>query len=124
MPTPIFNPYGIQPLGLITVATVGTPVSLSSLIGPYYTAQGKSEYAMSFCQIWVRASTANTGVIYLTAPGQAASNTGAILWFLNPGEYIFIGADAPSRNQFSLESFSLDTATNGNSAIVTGLVGG
>lgn len=125
MPTPLLVPYGpFWPLGLITVTTAGTPVSLSQNVGAYYTATGKSEYAASFNQIWVFASSTNTGNIYLVAPGQPASNTGAIIWQLAPGGFIFIGADATSRNRYDLNSFMIDTATNGNTAQVTGVVGG
>lgn len=125
MPSPIITPYGpFQPLGLITVTTAGTPVSLSQNIGAYYSATGKSEYAMCFNQIWVLASSTNTGNIYLTSPGQPASNTSAIIWQLAPGAFVFIGADSPSRNMYDLNSFSIDATTNGNSAQVTGIVGG
>lgn len=125
MPTPLLVPYGpFQPLGLITVAAAGTPVPLSQNIGTYYTATGKSEFAMSFNQVWVYASTTNTGNIYLVAPGQPASNTDAIIWQLAPGAFIFIGADSPVRNHFDLNSFMIDAATSGNTAQVTGYVGG
>lgn len=125
MPTPLLVPYGpFWPLGLITVTAAGTPVSLSQNIGPYYTATGKSEYAASFNQIWVFASTTNTGNIYLVSPGQPASNTGAIIWQLAPGGSVIIGADSLARNMYDLNSFMIDTATNGNTAQVTGVVGG
>jgi hypothetical protein len=124
MPTPILAPYGLQPLGLITVAAAGTPVPLWTNIGTYYTTTGASEYAMFFNQIWVRASAGNTGAIYLVAPGQPASNTDAIIWYLEPGEFIFIGADSPARNMYGLDSFAIDAATSGNTAQVTGIVGG
>lgn len=125
MPTPILTPYGpFQPLGLITVATPGTPVKLSTNIGDYYTATGKSEYAMYFNQIWIKAASTNTGNIYLVLPGQPASNTDAIIWALGPGEFIFVGADSPSRNMYGLNSFMLDADTAANAAQVTGVVGG
>jgi hypothetical protein len=124
MPTPIFIPFsGFQPLGLITVAAAGTPVSLSVNVGAYYTASGRSEYAMQFGQIWLRATSTNTGAIYLVTPGQPATNTDAIIWALLPGEYIFIGGDSDSRNSYSLESFMIDAATSGNSVQVTGVIG-
>lgn len=124
MPTPIFVPYGpFQPLGLITVVNEGTPVSLASNIGPYFTATGKSEYAQSFNQVWIRASSTNTGAIYLVAPGQTAANTDAIIWYLLPGEFILIGSDALSRNTYDLGCMLIDAATSGNSCQVTGIVG-
>lgn len=125
MPTPLLVPYGpFWPLGLITVTTAGTPVHLDVNIGNYYSATGKSEYGASFNQIWVYASTTNTGNIYLVSPGQNASNTGAIIWTLAPGGFIFIGADSPARNMYGLNSFDIDATTSGNSAQVTGVVGG
>jgi hypothetical protein len=125
MPTPILVPYGpFQPLGLITVTTPGTPIPIYQNIGSYYTATGASAYAMSFNQVWIRATAANTGAIYLVAPGGSLNNTGSIIWYLNPGEYIFIGADALSRNTYALGDFLIDGATTGNSCTVTGIVGG
>lgn len=125
MPTPFFVPYGpFQPLGLITVTTAGTPVALdSNLASNYYSAKGKSEYAISFNQIWLKATSTNTGNIYLVLPGQVASNTSAIIWALGPGEFIFIGADALSRNNYGLNAFMLDATTSGNTVLVTGVVG-
>lgn len=125
MPTPFFVPYGpFQPLGLITVTTAGTPVGIdTNLASNYYSATGKSEYAITLNQVWVKATSTNTGNIYLVLPGQPASNTGAIIWALGPGEFIFIGSDALSRNTYGFNSFMLDATTNGNSAIVTGVVG-
>lgn len=124
MPTPILNPYsGFQPLGLIVVSAVGTPVPLSQNIGSYYSATGKSEYALQFGQFMLRATATNTGAIYLVSPGQPASNTDAIIWFLLPGESLIINEDSDSRNSYSLDSFQIDAATNGNSVLVTGVIG-
>lgn len=117
-------PYGpFQPLGLITITTVGTPVAINVNLGAYYTSTGKSEYAMSFNQLWLRATSSNTGAIYLMAPGQTSTNTGMIIWYLLPGEYIFIGGDALSRNTYDLGCMQIDAATDGNSVTVTGIVG-
>jgi hypothetical protein len=129
MATKILNPFsGFQPLGTITVATAGVPVLLSQNIGTYYSAASGgpkgSEYAMQFGQLWLRASAANTGNIYLVHPGQPATNTDAIIWYLEPGEFLFIGSDSPSRNSYSLESFELDADTGGNTVLVTGVIGG
>jgi hypothetical protein len=124
MPTPVPMPYGpFQPLGTITVATAGTPVALNVNLGQYYTQTGKSEYAMSWSQLWIRAASTNTGALYLVTPGQTATNTDSIIWYLLPGEYIFIGSDALSRNTYSFNDLMIDAATNGNSCIVTGVVG-
>lgn len=124
MPTPILVPYGpFQPLGLITVTTAGTPVPLTQNIGTYYAAEGKSEYALQFNQIWIFAPATNTGALYLVLPGQPATNTDAIIWQLAPGTSIQIGSDSPARNVYGLNSFWLDAATSGNTAQVTGVVG-
>ncbi len=125
MPTPLLFPWGpFQPLGLITVAVAGVPVPLTQNIGTYYSSTGKSEYSMNFNQIWIYASSGNTGNIYLVVPGGSANNSDSIIWQLAPGGFIFIGGDAPSRNTFDLNSFWIDSATGGNSAQITGYVGG
>lgn len=123
MPTPLKVPYGpFWPLGLITVAAVGTPAQLAQNIGTYYTQAGGSEYAAAFNQFYIRASLTNTGNIYLVAPGQPASNTGAILIILAPGEFVFLGSASWNLNVMGLGAFELDADTNGNSAQVTGFV--
>jgi hypothetical protein len=125
MPTPILVPYGpFQPLGLITVAAAGTPVPLTQNIGTYYAAEGKSEYAMQFDKIMVFAPTTNTGLIFMVLPGQPATNTDAIIWQLAPGTSFIFDSDSPARNMFGLNSFWIDAATSGNTAQVTGVVGG
>ena len=125
MPTPLLVPYGpFWPLGLITVASAGTPVALSVNIGQYYTATGKSEYAACFSQIWVFASSGNTGNIYLVSPGGSKNNSGSIIWPLAPGQYIYVGGDFLARNTFDLNSFMIDADNGGATCQVTGYVGG
>ena len=125
MPTPLLFPYGpFQPLGLITVATPGTPVPLSQNIGVYYSSVGKSEYALQFNQVLIQATLANTGNIVLVVPGGSINNTDSIIFTLGPGSYLFLGGDAPARNTFDLNSFWIDSNVGGSSAQVTGYTGG
>ena len=125
MPTPLLFPYGpFQPLGLITVSTVGTPVSLATNIGQYYTATGKSEYAVSFNQLIFQATSGNTGAIILVVAGGSASNADSIIYQIAPGATWVLGADAQSKNRYDLNCVWVDTATNGNSVQVCGITAG
>jgi len=120
MPTPLLFPYGpFQPLGLITVATAGTPVPLTQNIGVYYSDVGKSEYAISFQTIIFQAPSTNTGAIYIVVAGGSANNSDSIIYTLASGATWSFSADAQSKNRFGLQSFWIDAATSGNAVQVS-----
>jgi hypothetical protein len=119
----VYGPF--WPFGLITVSTPGTPVPLTQNFTSQqsaFTPTGKSEYAVTFNQFWVEASSTNTGNIYLVAPGGNKTITNSVLFVLTPGQYIFINVPAVNRNVLGINDMIIDADTAGNSCWITGMV--
>lgn len=113
------------PLGRITVATPGTPVSLTqnlSAAGKQYTSTGNSEYAAAFNKITCEAPSANTGNCYLMYPGFAKGDPNGIIRTVPSGTVVEVIASATSRNVFGFGDFLIDADTSNNYLQVTGFV--
>lgn len=135
------------PLGLITVATSGTPVGIMSVVDPTGTAQPHTatpsvppgtyealpEYTVAAQQIIFQAvkSTgpvvANTGAIYVVRQkvGSGTGNkadTGSIVAIIQPGGTFILGSSAQVVNVFSPYRYSIDADTNGDGCLVTLLI--
>jgi hypothetical protein len=137
----------VWPLGLITVATPGTPVGIMSLVDPSsYNAPETAtaiepagsaqndEYTSVFQQIMFQGFTSNAGTgvisnqgnVYIMRKGvQGAGNHtdfGSMVAVLSPGQTIFIGSAPRNRDTFSGYQFYIDADTANDSALVTGFV--
>lgn len=129
------------PLGMIVVATPGTPVSIMSLVDSASVnapntatttgTAGEYEYSPSVQQIIFQAVKAgashgvqnNTGNIYIVRKGvQGAGNRddyGAMVFSLAPGANLFLSSAPLERNVFSPYRYFVDADTAGDSALVT-----
>jgi hypothetical protein len=135
------------PLGLITVATPGTPVGVMTLVDPNsYNAPEtatateaagaaqQDEYTSVFQQIMFQGFKAgashglqnNAGNVYIMRKGvQGAGNRddyGSCVAVLLPGQTIFIGSAPRNRDTFSGYQFYIDADNANDSALVTGFV--
>jgi hypothetical protein len=128
------------PLGLIVVATPGTPVGIMSLVDPSSVdspttptgppATGQAEYSPNCQQVifqGFKASTnglqLNTGNVYIVRKGvQGAGNRsdyGAMVACVLPGQTVIIGAAPRVLNGFSPYRYSIDADNAGDSCLVT-----
>lgn len=135
MATRFGNPMGpIYPLGLISVATAGTPVGLDANVPittalgtptagiPGYTTAGVPSQVQAN-QIKINAPSTNVGDVYLIFKSQAAaagSGTSVIV-VIPKGQERTVGAPAGS-SPFQVDKMGLDAATNGDGAYVTLLI--
>jgi hypothetical protein len=138
------------PLGLIAVATPGTPVGIMSLVdaassddpstptptapGPPSPAPGKNasnEYTNTCQQIIFQGYKAgsgtvaamNSGLVYIIRKGSAAAtDTGTIVKILQPGETWVLASAATNLNVFSPYRYLLDADNAGDGALVTLLI--
>lgn len=130
------------PLGLITVATSGTPVNIMSVVdstnrnAPQTAtpttagAVGGNEYSVLCQQIIFQAiksvgpAVDNTGAIYIvrapvgTGTGNKA-DSGAIIKILQPGETFFLSSAPLKAEEFGPYRYSIDADTNGDGCLVT-----
>jgi hypothetical protein len=126
------NPMGpIYPLGLISVATAGTPVALSANVAittalgtpltgvPGLTKVGVPSQVQAN-QIKINAPSTNTGDVFLVFKSQAASagSGTSVIVVIPKGQERTVGAPAGS-SPFQVDKFGLDAATNGDGAYVT-----
>lgn len=142
----MLDEYGPDwPLGLIVVATPGTPVGIMSLVDsasvnapntitPTGTVAGEYEYSPSVQQIFFAAVKAgashgtqnNTGNIYIVRKGvQGAGNRddyGAMVFPLAPGASLFLSSAPLERNVFSPYRYSIDADNANDSCLVTLLI--
>lgn len=139
MPNSInIDKYGPDwPLGLITVATSGSPVNIMSVVDSANTdapgtatpgTAGAAEYSPNCQQIIFTAikSTGpvvdNTGAIYVvrapvgTGTGNKA-DTGAIVAIIQPGGTFTLGGPPAARQEFSPYRYWIDADTNGDGCI-------
>lgn len=128
------------PLGLITVATPGTPVSIMSLVDPSNVndpstatpgTSGANEYTercnqIAFYAVKAGAAhglTTNTGNIYIVRKGvQGAGNRddyGSIVAVLFPGQEYTLLPSALVRDGFNPYRYSIDADNANDSALVT-----
>lgn len=110
-------------LGLIAVTTAGTPVPLSTNVpttGAFGTASSPNPVMCN--KIRVRTPSTNTGFIYLVINGGSKSVSTSVVLAVPPGTVDEL-ALTPLNNGLSLEAFSLDADTSGNSAYVTAVMG-
>jgi hypothetical protein len=138
------------PLGLIAVATPGTPVGIMSIVdsansddpatatptapGPPSPAPGKdasNDYTVTCQQIIFQGYKAgsgtvaamNSGLVYIIRKGAAnASDTGTIVKILQPGETWVLASSALNSNVLSPYRYILDADIAGDGALVTLLV--
>jgi len=125
---------GVYPLGLISVATAGTPVALNANVAittafgtpttgvPGLTTKGVPSQVQAN-QIKINAPSTNAGDVYLVFKSQAAaagSGTSVIV-VIPKGQERTVGAPAGS-SPFQVDQFALDAATNGDGAYVTLIV--
>jgi hypothetical protein len=136
------------PLGLIAVATPGTPVGIMSLVDPNsYNAPEtatatepagaaqQDEYTSVFQQIVFQAFKAgashgltnNTGNVYIMRKGvQGAGNRddyGAMVTVIAPGNTWVLSSSARNRNEFSGYRYYIDADNASDACLVTGYVG-
>ncbi len=144
MANPIKDPQGPDwPLGLVVVATPGTPVGIMSLVDSGSlndpanpTATGVAEYTRRCQQIMFQGFTAgtgrgvggtgtlvpNTGNVYIVRRSYTAGDTGSVVAVLAPGQTLFL-ASAPSVNDvWGLYRYSLDSDVASDGALVTALI--
>lgn len=132
------------PLGLITVAASGTPVSIMSLVdsanaGAPETAtpsvppgvnEALPEYTAVAQQIIFQAVksvapyVANTGTIYIVRKGVGAgsgnkTDSGSIVAMLQPGQTFFLSSAPLNRNVFNPYRYFIDADTSGDGCLVT-----
>lgn len=129
------------PLGLITVAASGSPISIMSLVDassanapqtatPTATGGvGGNEYSVLCQQIIFEAiksvgpAVDNTGAIYIVRAGVAGlgnkTDSGSIIKILQPGETFFLSSAPLHAEQFSPYRYSIDADTNGDGCLVT-----
>lgn len=139
------------PLGLIAVATPGTPVSIMSLVDsansddpatatppnpgvpspPPHTTDPSNEYTVTCQQIIFQGYKAgsgtvaamNSGLVYIIRKGSAgASDSGTIVKILQPGETWVLASSALNSNVFSPYRYVLDADVAADGALVTLLV--
>ena len=131
------------PLGLVTVATPGTPVPIMSLVdsGLIWAPQTATsysvivpEYTVRFQQIWFQAlragashgTASSTGNVYILRKGvQGAGNRddyGALVYVLGSGLNFFLGSAASNRDVFNPYRYYIDADNAGDGALITGLV--
>lgn len=130
------------PLGLIVVATPGTPVSIMSLVDPNLvndpgapTSATSDEYTQIAQQIMFQGYKAgashglqnNTGNIYIMRKGVSpgAGNRddyGAMVWTVGPGLTWVLSTSALVKNGFSPYRYSIDADNASDAALVTLLV--
>jgi hypothetical protein len=112
------------PFGLITVAAPGTPVALSVNFTAQqltYLSTGTSEYALRFNQFYIQ-TPANTGNIYLCAPGGNKNITNSICFVIPPSQNLIIKTSATNRNAFGVNDLVVDSDTAANTCYVTAIV--
>jgi len=115
------------PIGIIAVATAGTPVSagvnLNSFYGDPLTGHSDLMSNLYFYRLDITASTSNTGNTYLVITNPAyvgtkwSSATGkGLVATLGPGaSYTLI--DPVGRDIWYIGDFGFDADTNGNSVV-------
>ena len=131
------------PVGLIVVATPGTPVGLMSLVDPSSvnapnapTSTTSDEYSFTAQQIQIQALKAgashglqpNTGNIYvMRKPAGAGSGTrddyGSCVAMLFPGQTLAITAAPMNMDVLSPYRYYIDADNAGDSALVTLFIG-
>lgn len=133
------------PLGVIVVATPGTPVNIMSLVDSAsvnapntattvgtakeqeYTARCNQIQFQAFKKGSSHGLALNTGNIYIVRQGvQGAGNRddyGAIVWVLQPGQTWSLGSPAANRNGFSPYRYYIDADNASDAALVTLVIG-
>lgn len=127
------------PLGLIVVATPGTPVRVTSLVDSANadapetaTTTASDEYSSTVQQLIFQGFKANTnglqlntGNVYIVRKGiQGVGNRsdyGAMVACVLPGQTIIIGAAPRVLNAFSPYRYFIDADNAGDSCLVTAI---
>lgn len=125
MTTAVKNIYGpFWPLGLIAVPTPGTSVKINSLVDPtgVYSSSGSSEYAAAAQKITFSCPITNAGQIYVVVRGGSKTDTGTILYILQPGSVLDIAAGSMNRSVIGIESLSVDADVAADAVQVTAVV--
>ena len=141
---------GFVPLGMIAVATPGTPVRFTSLIDvssnnapesptPTFSANNtgaavpRNEYTIRCQQIIIQGvksnggngTTNNTGNVYIMVKGNGSNNRtdfGAMVAQVAPGQTLILASAPVNVNVFNPYSLYLDADNAGDSALVTLLI--
>jgi hypothetical protein len=118
------NPTGILlGLGLITVATPGTPVLLSSggasLTGAFGTTASPSPIVAT--QIRVKALSSNAGLFYLCFKGGNKTVPLTVALAVEPGRTETLWIPGLSNN-FKLQDYVADADTAANSAYIVAVI--
>lgn len=109
----------LVPLGKITVAAAGTPVSLAVNSGNLMPTAGQLQVT-ALRGLLISADAGNTKNVYLVPSGDTASgNAGSILLALAPGQSAFFPPPGVSL-QFYPEQLSVDADTSGGIAYACG----
>lgn len=127
------------PLGLVVVATPGTPVGVMSLIDSgnvnapnTATSANSSEYTPVFYSLLFQAVKAgashglvnNTGNIYICRAGYSGGrdDTGCIIATLAPGAGFTLLVSPGTLRGFSGYRYTIDADNAGDSCLITGMV--
>ncbi|MGH7184503.1 MAG: hypothetical protein ACREJN_21365 [Nitrospiraceae bacterium] len=129
------------PLGVIVVATPGTPVNLMSLVDPtnldapqtpvsdaspqQYTVRANQIILQGYKKGASHGLQVNTGQVYITREGAGGAGNrddyGSIVATLSPGQSMIIEASAVDNNVFSPYRYFVD-ADNADDAVVATLI--
>lgn len=110
----------VYPLGLLTVAVIGTVIPLSTNVpvtDTAGTAANKSPLKCTTVKVMNASSTGNIFLVYATTTAAANNGTGVLL-HVPPLQERVLESNMGS-NQFTVSSYALDTDAGGTKAYVT-----
>lgn len=119
---------GIWPLGLITVATAGTPVALNVNVGAQTRGTPTTRPSGNVRQLILTAPAANTLLVYLlrkcAGVSVTKSTTGFIAAIINPGQTVVLPVGGPGLSaDINIDDYLVDADTNSNLLVPTAIYG-
>jgi len=122
--SPVSGPW---PLGMITVATSGTPIPLNTNVGPQ-TANAATHPTVTVRQLILTGDSDNSGAIYLLrkVQGQIVTKltTNFIVQVIYPGNTVSVPNGNVSINSaINPDDYVVDADNNGDKVFVTAITG-